>query len=93
MKKKFKVDGIVNQVVWHSARQGDATLTVNQNSMRGEYGIDQAAFALLKAHVGGKLRALTRLKLHNVPIRTNEANYYLVHVSFVLKTSHDGEQQ
>lgn len=80
-----QVDGKVNQVVWHSQWSGDATMMINQNDMKGEYGVDQAAFALLKARVGGVLRALTRLKVDDVPIRNADGNYYLVHVSFELK--------
>ena len=80
-----QIDGKVNQVIWHSQWSGDATVMINQNAMKGENGPDRAAFALLKAKVGGVLRALTRLKIDDVPIRTNEGNYYLVHVSFELK--------
>lgn len=78
-------DGKVNNVTWHGHSSGEATLQVHQKHHKGQHGIDQAVFAILKAHLGPKLRALTKLKVDNSPIRTNTGNYHLVTVEFQTK--------
>ena len=75
-------DGQVNQVVWHGRTVGDATIMVHQKHDKGQHTIDQAAFALLKAKLGPKLKALTKLKIDNTPVRTATGNYWLVTVEF-----------
>lgn len=80
-----KIDGKVNQVIWYGHSSGEATMTIHQKHHTGQHGVDQAAFTLLKAHLAPPLRALTRLKVDNVPIRTGEGNYYLVTVEFQTK--------
>lgn len=82
-----KYDGKVKAVVWHGRTSGDATLEIHQKHYKGQYGIDQAAFALLKNHVGLKLKAITRLKIDPSPIRTATESYWLVTVEFKTKDS------
>lgn len=76
-----KYDGKVNAVVWHGPRTGEATVQVNTKHDRGEFGLDEATFRILKAHLGPKLQALTRFKVDPNPIRSTQ-DYYLVHVHF-----------
>lgn len=80
-----KYDGKVNQVVWHGHSSGEAILMVHQKHDKGQHGIDQACFALLKAHLGPKLQALTKLKIDNTPVRTAEGNYWYITVEFKTK--------
>ena len=75
-------DGQVNAVVWHGRTVGEATVMVHQKHDKGQHGVDQAVFALLKQKLGPKLRALTKLKIDNTPVRTKEGNYHLVTVEF-----------
>jgi len=84
-KKLFEApqfDGKVTAVVWHGRTSGDATLEIHQKHDKGQHGVDQAAFALLKKHLGSKLKALTKLKIDPSPIRTSTGNYWLVTVEF-----------
>lgn len=75
-------DGQVNAVVWHGRTVGEATIMVHQKHDKGPHSVDQAAFALLKAKLGPKLRALTKLKIDDTPVRTKDGNYHLVKVEF-----------
>jgi hypothetical protein len=81
-----KYDGKVNAVVWHGQRSGEATIQVHQKHDRGQHGLDEAVFQILKLRLGPVLKALTRLKVDPNPIRTNEGNYHLVSVDFVCKS-------
>jgi hypothetical protein len=80
-----EIDGKVNAVVWHGPYSGEATLMVHQKHDKGQHGVDQACFALLKAHLGPPLQALTKLKIEDTPVRTAEGNYWLVKVEFKTK--------
>ena len=77
-----QIDGKVNAVIWHGPTSGEATLEIHQKHDKGQHGVDQAAFALLKARLGPKLKALTRLKIDDTPIRAAAGNYHLVTVGF-----------
>lgn len=80
-----KYDGKVNAVVWHGPTSGEATIMVHQKHDKGQHGVDQASFALLKDKLGPVLKALTKLKIDDIPIRTSEGNYWLVKVEFKTK--------
>lgn len=80
-----KYDGQVNAVVWHGRTAGEATIMVHQKHDKGQHGVDQACFALLKNKLGPKLRALTKLKIDATPVRTKDGNYHLVTVEFKTK--------
>lgn len=77
-----QIDGKVNAVIWHGPTTGEATLEIHQKHDKGQHGVDQAAFTLLKARLGPKLKALTKLKIDPGPIRTSTGNYHLVTVEF-----------
>lgn len=76
-------DGKVNQVIFHNRVRGEAIIMVHEKHDKGEHSIDRAAFALLKPRLGSKLKALTKLKIDNTPVRTSTGNYWLVKVEFV----------
>ena len=78
-------DGKVNQVIWHGRTVGEAILIIHQKHDKGQHGVDQAAFALLKKHLAPKLQALTKLKIDNTPVRTATGNYWYVTVEFKTK--------
>lgn len=77
-----QIDGKVNAVIWRGPSTGEATLEIHQKHDSGQHGVDQAAFTLLKARLGPKLKALTRLKIDDTPIRAAAGNYHLVTVHF-----------
>lgn len=78
-------DGQVNKVEWVSQTKGSAIVMVHQKHDKGETGLDQAVFNILKNKLGPKLRALTRFKVEDRPVVTNTGNYHMVHVDFVTK--------
>lgn len=80
-------DGKVNQVIWHGRTIGEAIMMVHQKHDKGQHGVDQAAFAILKKHLGPKLKALTKLKIDNTPVRTSTGNYWYITVEFKTQDS------
>jgi len=76
------IDGTINEIVWDSLTQGEASVTVNTRHDNGEYGLDSAVWHLLRKRVG-KLALKTLVRVATTV--TGESEHCVVRTSFVTR--------